>query len=759
MRLTLRTMLAYLDNVLESDDAVEIGKKVEESQFATDLSHRIRSCIRRLRLSSPPLDDQGVDLDANTVAEYLDSTLPDEQVPDFEKVCLDSDLQLAEVASCHQILTLVLGEPARIEPATRERMCRVGQAELDDNRRPVAAAVQKSNDVGTTAEAALPTDEAEKSVAVLQRHSEVPDYLHKDLAGNKWPVVATCLLAALLTLGVFRLLGPLDRSHPFFQAIGQSNIHGPLADQELLSVEASIEPDQPDTDNLPRSEQTATRVSAQNNHVDEIGNVALDDSGFHEITAPQSGNPLTADILSDDSGNLSEDTALDRQTVAPATAFVPAVDNDNADISNLAVETLPAESPIEQKVVEPANSLVDEVPVEKPPSTEPIEIGQFRSDNEVLIRFDPKTAIWHRLLPDTVLLTQDVLFSLPTYRSQIVLSTNVQATVYGGSRIIMNGTVEDPGIEVVFGQLLLEPVGDEGGSISLQLPGRNIQAVFLDAESELAVEVQRVRLPGADLSQPIPHDVRLIPISEGVEIVSDLTSVQTISVGECWRYRDDLEPEIHPVDKHPAWVAGDDLRDIDRLASKILESVLKDERPVGLMLKEKTDATQERRIEVRTLAIRSLTYLGDFEPSIQALADPDQRNWWQVHFSVLQESLARRPETADQVLASLQKHRGQDAELLLRLLLGYSPDELQAGGAAELVGYLDHDKLDFRVLARENLRMITETRPIYNPADTPAKRKRSIRRWEDKLEQGQIVYKNPPADVPAKKRSTTDDQL
>src|SRR5262245_28579488 len=143
MRLTLRTMLAYLDNVLEPNESEELGKKIRESKFASDLVDQIRSVTNKVRMDAPRLEGKGMGNDANTVAEYLDSALPQDRVGDFERVCLESNKHLAEVAGCHQILALVLGKPADVPEALRDRVYALGNAAVEDEAKAAAATKAK----------------------------------------------------------------------------------------------------------------------------------------------------------------------------------------------------------------------------------------------------------------------------------------------------------------------------------------------------------------------------------------------------------------------------------------------------------------------------------------------------------------------------------------------------------------------------------------------------------------------------------------
>ena len=129
MRLTLRTLLAYLDDTLEPQDAEILRQKVEQSGFATQLIQRIRGSLSDASLSAPAPDSVHPIEEPNMMSNYLDSTLSPEQIAEIEKACLESLPHLAEAAACHQILTMVLGRPAEVSDSLRDRIV----AMVDEN--------------------------------------------------------------------------------------------------------------------------------------------------------------------------------------------------------------------------------------------------------------------------------------------------------------------------------------------------------------------------------------------------------------------------------------------------------------------------------------------------------------------------------------------------------------------------------------------------------------------------------------------------
>ena len=208
MRLTLRTLLAYLDDILDPADKEQLAKKIESSEFAEDLVHRTRDTMRRLRLSAPQVIGSGMGLDPNTVAEYLDNVLPPESVGDFERICLESDMHLAEAAACHHVLTMVLGEPADVDPRARQRMYSIPTE--NDARRQVrvepahaAMGAVPSTAVPVQPVAAMPSS----VVAPAPVTREVPEYLR----ASGWGGFRTALMALaamlLIAAGLFFCAG------------------------------------------------------------------------------------------------------------------------------------------------------------------------------------------------------------------------------------------------------------------------------------------------------------------------------------------------------------------------------------------------------------------------------------------------------------------------------------------------------------------------------------------------------------------------
>lgn len=121
MRLSLRTLLAFEDNVFDLEQHRQLERTIPQHDMAARALCRIRDVVRNARLGVPGMVDHHEELDPNIVAEYLDHQISSEYQEQFESFCFSDDKYLAEVASVHQVLSNVLGEPARTNRECRFR--------------------------------------------------------------------------------------------------------------------------------------------------------------------------------------------------------------------------------------------------------------------------------------------------------------------------------------------------------------------------------------------------------------------------------------------------------------------------------------------------------------------------------------------------------------------------------------------------------------------------------------------------------------
>ncbi|WP_439631076.1 hypothetical protein [Gemmata sp.] len=202
IRLTLRTLLAYIDDTLEPDEARVLGRKVAASEEAQKIIERIKQATRRRGLGSPAAtghDDIGSN--PNVVAEYLSDNLDPEQVGELEEACLESDLHLAEVAACHQILTVVLTDPVRVPPTANQRMYKLVGAPASDPRRKPGKTTPVGGVIPTAAERPDADDPDAALLLGMKRFAESDSW-----AGRVGLVTAVGVVAATLAVAVFLAL-------------------------------------------------------------------------------------------------------------------------------------------------------------------------------------------------------------------------------------------------------------------------------------------------------------------------------------------------------------------------------------------------------------------------------------------------------------------------------------------------------------------------------------------------------------------------
>jgi hypothetical protein len=782
MRLTLRNMLAYMDDILEAEDAELIRKKIEESKPATEQMHRIRDCMRRLRLGSPDLTERGGGLDPNTVAEYLDHQLANDRVADFEKVCLESDIHLAEVASCHQILALVLGEPAEVDPESRQRMYQLPEL--------LAAQVKAA----TEAVKAEPAAEAVPAATEPSRRAKpaVPDYLRRgrESKGRFWARLAALAVVLVLLAGIAGL-GYLGWTREKRAWERKPLAQGPTAtasERPASKLQAGAKSPaavaQADKLAPPATEATQTPAAPLAGPAGPAaplagpaGKAAAIAAKAETPAAPLAGpaGPAAAagtkpagtggaaDLVATPGGSGPGVAAAPLPPEAPPAPLPPPtkVPRPVAEAAPLPAPNVVAGGPNVAPLPPPIGGAAKKggFPPVEPPAALVDRVGQLVSPREVLVKYSPETSSWVRVSKDTPLLAGDRFLSLPTYRPIISLGGEIRVQLVDNAMVVLPPV--DPrqglsGLTVDYGRMVVRPEGKTPARLHLQVGERSGVLTLVDGGSTLAIQAVRAANFKADPQQePGPLVVDFFATS-GKLIWQETHAAETVAMNAPARLTlSDQPAEPTAVERFPGWIAADDVSMLESRASTAMEPELKPNRSLALALQE---LAEHRLPEVRWLALRCLAAVGDFRLLVKALGNPEQKRSWPDYIDQLQAAIRRSPRSAAEVRTAMETLHGQEGAGLYELLWRYhakgeKEQALPPADAERLVRCLEHKDLDFRVLAFWNLKNLTKVGLNYNykPDDPQPKRQLAAQKWRDHFRQlaaGKPSEEAPVAPLP-----------
>lgn len=708
MRLTLRTLLAYLDDTLEPAQARQIGQKVSESDAAQELVARIKQVTRRRRLATPPASGPNARLDANTIAEYLDNELPADQLAAVEEACLATDAHLAEVAACHQILTLVLGEPARVPPIARQRMYGLIQGREAIPFRKAAPARPLSEPELDSASIPEDSEELVPLAGVLLPGSGKS-------VGWLLPVVAVVLFlvsAAALVMALPRQSG-----------------------RNIVMAEASVP--EPVVGPGPRAE---TPVKPQPETVEKV-----------PTRPPEKGDaapPVDGGVKPPEATVPPGATAPGKTETKPADAPVP------NPPPGTTFPTVPAAARARKE----AGNYV------AVPHAGPSVLLAHPADSDVWQRLRGESRLFTTdellCLPGyraAVRLDSGVRVSLwsnlPEFSMLPMRETQVE---------IFDNSAFDADLRLARGRIVLsnqKPMGP--ARILLRCYKEAWEVSLPDATTELVAIAYGKYQQGASPRRGGAND----RWSSGILFFSFGGPSQlkcfdrefqlpagSLLMHESDQPFDQLRPQTLP--EVPFWwrdrqtLPNNPVANESRVALEELSTRLGGRAAPDVIVPE---TARDPNPALRRLGVRCLGALGDVGKVIDAMGDERHREVRQVAIDALRTWVDVRPENDSAlflILRDQKKYSELQAETFLQLLHGTPPSELGNPTTYEtLIAYLRSDKLPIREMAASQLAALVpdgERQIRYDPAGTLEQRERCYKQWKELIPDGKL----PPAGNP-----------
>lgn len=709
MRLTLRTLLAYRDGVLDPKDAAVLEAKIKDSSTAQQIAKRIADEMQNRRLAPIPVDAREFGFEANMVAEFLDDTIPMETLPEMERKCLENNTLLSEIGSCHQILSRALSIPAPVSAALRQRIrdlpknprvspFTVSKGHIRRVDHPDANSGAESIPAGVTSAKSVRKSNMELRGSGIELNDglgrQVPEYLiGSDRGWIRTAAIALCLLVALVFVGAMAI-GPIDRVRDLLrksELIADANASEKTRGSEISEFNAS-----------PPVPPKKTVAAEENNDPNDT------DGGIVESSA---GPPSPTMVL---------------KKVSDATLLNVSKNGKNEDV--ISNPKSPAQAPVNRMQWLPDTKASSESIVLKFCTTETDSV-----------------ASWRRINPGEFVNIGERVVVPPTQRTEFRVEPGIRLLCAGENDLEQANEAGVPKVILHSGRILIFATPD-AREIRLDCNGLEVSIGFATADGSCGLELQNqwsvctdeMVQAGKIESQ---STVRLIGVEGTLKYsfkhAAGAGGQGTIAVGQYIGWTNGAATGMQELSEAPLWFRTSG-RAIDQLAATDLQRALIG-RVTGEIESELSELTNHRRGETAALAARTRMMLGRydglFEPAGVFNREKLHSHWHSL-LAQLPQSLGRTEHRVELVNA-IQAASPNRLSSILSLLIPPSQQQLVAGVDKILVEALSSPLMDERVLAIHQLTNITGKNLGYHPDKSQVD---AIQQWRKLLGKNEIRY-------------------
>lgn len=759
MKLTLRTLLAWRDRVLPEQDHNELDQKVAATELAQKLEQKIREVLAKTELPAAQVHGRGLAASANSVAEFLDNALDPELLGPFEKNCVDSDVQLCEVAECHHLLAGMTGQPELTTDLNEEERRRLGEA-IKRHSEQLAAETEHAIDVANARAVRAELD------AIGQGEVDSGGQPQTPRRRSRGAVVAATVAVALLLLLVVILGVQLARSgranreqqlaaRPPVEAVVPAVVAEPPADvvDEIAPAAAAGGADEPAAAPVAVNAQPPV---AQTEPTEQPEMVAA-------TTNPAEAAPPPAEVPPPPAvGSMANRPQVPQGTaMAIAATSPPAMTPQPAASPSVAVPAAVAPTAITEAFPEAEASLpvlgfLDNDAIvgsgfvlHRTPATDPAELDG-----------------WQCLSAGSQLSVQDEVIVPPGLSPGFSIGS-VQVQMRPRTHAILKiDSAGMPRIELLAGSLTIrssEPAAQLG------LAAGSLNGVILSGLSGgVAVDVTRLHngeLAARQTAQALV--ARLVPLTQPITWRQTQASglrprvllrgldaeavLQPLELLE-WTETQPLTATRQAMNELADWATP--LRRISSLEKDASEALVETVTKGEPLLKSLIELSVDRRIENRMVAVETLALVGRYDELVELLREspptgPSAGLWEQLEGQTV--PLALSDPTLARVLEKAFRDHLDATQALTAI--GLARRNLPAASAddrtRQLIDLLENDELMLRRYAYAWLCERFQLEPselIQYRADWPAEQRRDgADWWRKRLEKGLLLPRQPGA--------------